>query len=126
MIDVTVEARGPVFDRRADRACAAYARAAEDHVGRAGKNRVVGRLVQVIRQPTPYYWTQVVTDRQAGDVVVHDGGMVYGPWLEGTGSRNRTTRFKGYRTFRTIAQRLRQDAAKLAVEVLGPFLERMR
>ena len=29
---------------------------------------------------------------------------VYGPWLEGTSSRNQTTRFKGYAAFRRTAQ----------------------
>ena len=29
-----------------------------------------------------------------------DSKMTYGPWLEGVGSRNQTTRFKGYSSFR--------------------------
>jgi len=34
--------------------------------------------------------------------IITDGGrVVYGPWLEGESSRNKTTRFKGYRSFRT-------------------------
>jgi hypothetical protein len=33
---------------------------------------------------------------------------VYGPWLEGVGSRNNTTRFKGYHAFRNAAQALQQ------------------
>jgi len=31
---------------------------------------------------------------------VSDGGYLYGPWLEGTSQRNKSTRFKGYGTFR--------------------------
>ncbi len=31
---------------------------------------------------------------------ISDGNVVYGPWLEGTGSRNDVTRFKGYASFR--------------------------
>ena len=31
---------------------------------------------------------------------IHDSGVIYGPWLEGVGSRNQTTRFKGYHMFR--------------------------
>lgn len=36
--------------------------------------------------------------------IITDGGVVYGPWLEGTSSRNQTTRFKGYQSFRRTAQ----------------------
>lgn len=32
--------------------------------------------------------------------VIHDSGVIYGGWLEGTSSRNKTTRFKGYGSFR--------------------------
>lgn len=38
---------------------------------------------------------------------ISDGGVIYGPWLEGTGSRNQTTRFKGYGSFRKTAQFMR-------------------
>ena len=31
---------------------------------------------------------------------IHDSDVIYGPWLEGVGSRNQTTRFKGYHMFR--------------------------
>ena len=31
---------------------------------------------------------------------IHDSNVIYGPWLEGVGSRNQTTRFKGYHMFR--------------------------
>lgn len=125
MMDLTIRVSGPAFDRRADVAADQYAQAAEDHVARATKNRVVGQLIQVIRKPTPIYWTQIRTDRAAGGTRVHDGGMVYGPWLEGTGSRNRTTRFKGYRSFRIVARQMNTRAVGLAEEVLPPFLERM-
>lgn len=34
------------------------------------------------------------------NALISDGGVLYGPWLEGTSSRNQTTRFKGYASFR--------------------------
>lgn len=58
--------------------------------------------------------------------IIHDGGVVYGPWLEGTSGRNQTTRFKGYRSFRQTAQymqglvpALSQKWAHRAVEALN-------
>ena len=44
---------------------------------------------------------------------VHDSGIVYGPWLEGVSSRNLTTKFKGYHTFRKVAQQIERKAPQL-------------
>lgn len=69
-----------------------------------------------IKHPTPYYETQIVTERAGGGLVVHDSGVIYGPWLEGTGSRNApVTRFKGYHAFR--------DAEAAVVARLGMIIE---
>ena len=35
---------------------------------------------------------------------IDDGGVLYGPWLEGISARNRVTRFKGYASFRKTRQ----------------------
>lgn len=58
--------------------------------------------------------------------VIHDNGVVYGPWLEGTSSRNQTTRFKGYTSFRKtrdkmdgMAQGLLETHIKKAVSELN-------
>lgn len=32
--------------------------------------------------------------------VIYDSGVVYGPWIEGVGTRNAASRFKGYAMFR--------------------------
>ena len=37
---------------------------------------------------------------------IHDSGVVYGPWLEGVGSRNEKSRFKGFAMFRNAKQAL--------------------
>ncbi len=45
---------------------------------------------------------------------VHDSGIVYGPWLEGVGSRNfPVTRFKGYSTFRKVRQEIERKAPNM-------------
>lgn len=45
------------------------------------------------------------------EVLITDGGMVYGSWLEGTSSRNVTTRFKGYARFRQTTDWLNSGEA---------------
>ena len=41
---------------------------------------------------------------------LHDSNVIYGPWLEGVGSRNETTRFKGYAMFRNAPEQLQREA----------------
>ena len=52
---------------------------------------------------------------------IHDSKVVYGPWLEGTGSRNATTRFKGYAAFR----RARQELERIKTGIIQRRLRRL-
>jgi len=52
---------------------------------------------------------------------IDDGGVVYGPWLEGVGTRNQTTRFKGYASFRRTAQYLQKNFRRIC----GPAVKRL-
>lgn len=58
----------------------------------------VRNLQGSIRHPTPYYWTQIASREVTSTrYEVHDHDIVYGPWLEGTGSRNAPNSiFPGY------------------------------
>jgi len=49
--------------------------------------------------------------------LITDGGCIYGPWLEGIGSRNETSRFKGYSSFRKTAQWLQEKIGDIAAKV---------
>ena len=46
--------------------------------------------------------------------IITDGGVIYGPWLEGTSSRNQSTRFKGYAMFRRTRDWLQGKAKGVA------------
>lgn len=76
-------------------------------------------LNQVLRRQTPHFrlQTKIVSNRVENNVI-------YGPWLEGTGSRNRTTRFKGYFTFRKAASRLRQRSGYVTDRAITRALRR--
>ncbi len=54
--------------------------------------------------------------------IVDDGGVIYGPWLEGTSNRNKTTRFKGYAAFRKTRDFVR---AKIIPEQARIHVRRM-
>ena len=50
-------------------------------------------------------------------------GVIYGPWLEGTGSRNYpVTRFKGYRNWRRVTQMLEKAAKPIAEKSIREHL----
>ena len=49
---------------------------------------------------TGHYRRSIHGQMSGGQGVIHDSGVVYGPWLEGVSRRNSTTRFKGYSMFR--------------------------
>ena len=124
---ITVDISGPVFDGRAEQAARDFLDQALMDVGQQGMADVHLLLDQSIRDPTPYYETQITVERAGSDVVVHDRGVVYGPWLEGVGSRNYpVTSFAGYHSFRRAFQQLDRKAQQIAEHALPPFLTRMQ
>jgi hypothetical protein len=82
-------------------------------------------LDRSIKHPTPYYETQIRMERIQSDVSVNDSGVVYGSWLEGVSSRNKTTRFKGYSSFRRAAQRVQGQIPILTDHVVDTHVRRM-
>jgi len=108
MNNVTVS--GPLFDARAEHYVREFAAEALDQVAQQGLANVGTNLDSSIRHPTPYYETQIHTERVDDNTrSVNDRGVIYGHWLEGDGSRNApVTRFKGYFSF--MRARIRLDA----------------
>ncbi|MCT2591147.1 hypothetical protein LHJ74_14730 [Streptomyces sp. N2-109] len=126
MDSMQIRVRGPVFDGRAHRAAADYAEAVEGAVAKEGLRMATARFRQVLRHPTGYYVSHVRVRETAGRHVVTDGGVVYGPWLEGVGSRNfPETRFRGYSTFRRTQALLDRRATNIAEREWSRFAGRM-
>ena len=124
-LSLSVEIRGPLFTGAATKAAREAGDAAVDRVGAYALQEVQHNLDQSIRNPTPYYETQITFDRRGHDGIVWDRGVVYGAWLEGVGSRNRSTRFKGYRSFRRAHHSTEREAKRLAEEEVKRFIPRM-
>lgn len=78
-----------------------------------------------IRRPTPYYETQVWVHPIPAGHQVDDRGVIYGPWLEGTGSRNRTTRFKGYASFRRALQSIERRVDVITAPIVDDYVTRL-
>lgn len=96
---------------------------AKIQVTRFAWQRVQANLRGGLQHPTGHYQGRVIIDRAAGDLVVTDQGAVYGPWLEGTGSRNYpVTKFRGYASFRRAARETEVAARRIVERALGQRL----
>jgi hypothetical protein len=77
-------------------------------------------------QVSRVYTMPIVVADPAVETIVTTENAMYGPWLDGSGSRNQTTRFKGYHGYRIAAQELDTEAEAIADAALQPFIERCR
>lgn len=120
-----VHQRGPLFDGRAEHALRAFPDEVEKELAQEANRRVHKELHRVLKHPTGYYESRVRAEPFASRWRVHDSRVVYGPWLEGTGSRNRTTRFKGYHHWRKVKALMERDAPRLVREMLPRLMRRL-
>lgn len=74
------------------------------------------------RNPTPYYETQVTNELFGTERVVHDRGVIYGPWLEGISPKNIGSIFKGYHAFATAARTAQSRVERTAQAVIRRWL----
>lgn len=126
MATVNVTFTGSLFQGHPDHVIDAFLDEATREVAAQGLADVHQILNAKIQHPTPYYETQVTIDQARDGWVVHDRGIVYGPWLEGVSSRNQSTRFKGYHAFRQATQQLERKAPQLAERLLPKYLGRLQ
>lgn len=118
--------KGPLTDGRAERAVEDYRQDLEKVIARRAAALVVRILKQRIKDPTPYYWNQIRALPVGGHWEVVDGNVIYGPWLEGVGSRNApVTRFKGYHAFKLAGQALDAQAGAIGGNHLRLYIPRM-
>jgi len=123
---VEVTMRGPILEGRAGPVMKDMTDAIEREVADATLAEVQSNLRSSLRNPTGRYRRAVTTKRRVDSSLVTDGGVVYGPWLEGVGRRNAATRFKGYAAFRRAKQAAETKAGKIAEHVAERYVGRLR
>lgn len=81
-----------------------------------------------LREQRPYYTTRIDRKRLAFNRwKVHDNGVIYGHWLEGTGSKNSpVTRFPGYWSMRDTKKNMKAGRSAVAERVLQAHQARGR
>lgn len=121
----TVTTSGPFFDGRADYEAEQGTQAVAKETGDEGLRMVRENLSAVIRtHPTGRYIPSVKLTGAVSNFTIGTS-IIYGAWIEGTGSRNETTRFKGYHTFRRTTQQLDAKATSIAERTIIPYVGRM-
>ena len=136
-----VRVSGPLFRGEATAIMTRYCRFLEQAIGDEGKTLIRHRLSGVYKylghsggsatantrpDNAGFYASQINTDRQVNQVAINDKDVIYGPWLEGVGSRNSpVTRFKGYHTFRVVSQELMITSTEIADRVMPIFMEEL-
>lgn len=126
-LDIDGSVRGPLTDGRAERVHDEYVQDVSRVVAQRGARLVVSLLKSSIKNPTPRYWNTIhIEPTGAGGWTVVDNNAVYGPWLEGSGSRNRARPgFPGYASFRLAGQMLDGMAGNIAENHLRLYIPRM-
>lgn len=112
---------GPVFTPAAKLLFNTLTKDIETKVAAETRRRVVTLEHAFFRHPTGYYESRTRAKPRSDYHVVTDSGVIYGPWLEGIGSRNRTTRFKGYFFWRKAYQSMIRSGA---MQVAKPMVQR--
>lgn len=116
---------GPLFDGTSLRIVADMMKAVDTAMGDAGVVLLNDQFDANFQNPTGFYASQVAAKVNTRGVTIGDGGVVYGPWLEGTGSRNQTTRFKGYQSFRKATQKLDQAAEVITNAAISNYVRQL-
>lgn len=124
-IGFDVSFRGPFFTGRP---AAVFEEMLDDalyEIGNVALERWQYHLDVNIQRPTPYYETQIIQQRRGAAEVVHDRGIIYGPWLEGTSSRNARSRFKGYASARKARDEVERQTPTVLQRVVARHLARL-
>jgi hypothetical protein len=127
-LSVKVATQGPLFTRAAADKMVKAVNSATRELVQKGEQRLAEQLRPrpagvylsvaqaqsgMTRAGKPYsnasvghYRRNISTEFKNMSAIIYDGNVVYGPWLEGIGSRNATSRFKGYGVYRQTASYL--------------------
>lgn len=123
----TVETHGPIFDGEWEPAMGDLMSDLVDELSGHALDAWRGNLNSRIRVNRGRYVSRphiTRTSRLAADL--DDSRSVYGPWLEGTGSRNApVTRFPGYHSAEDAAAEVNALAAELVAPRVEVFVREM-
>lgn len=124
---IRVATSGPLFNGVAEAELATAVEAVKRELAEYAEFQWQMNMTESFQNPSspPRYQSHVNVHPRGSDLVVDDGypgsGLLYGPWLEGVGSRNATSRFKGYFALRRAANSVSQKTAAIAAPIISAF-----
>lgn len=125
-MDYEVNVHGPMFTGVAQEHVAVMLDEILDDVGDYALYQWRMNLEDSWREPTGAYMARTNLAVREHERVTNDHGSVYGPWLEGTGSRNApVTRFKGYAAARRATVTVQRKAKQLADPYVDKWVGRI-
>jgi len=126
-ISAYVTVAGPLLEGRGPAILREFFDDATKLVAERGREEVSKRATSRPRHPTGAFARSVVVKQFGRSRAINATypGVTYGPWLEGTSTRNASTRFKGYRLFKLTRGRLRKQVAELVQGLLDRAVARL-
>jgi CRISPR/Cas system-associated endonuclease Cas3-HD len=124
-IDIDVSGSGPLLTGNERVVIGSFIQEAQEEIAAQISSHVHSILNARIRNPTPYYETQITTQRMQEDLVVHDRKIVYGPWREGISRANARSSFKGYHAFEEASTRTQPEVPRIVLAVMRRYLGRL-
>jgi hypothetical protein len=125
VIGFNVTTSGPLFDGRAARAVRDFCNEFPQRFAEDSVKDLHGRFQRVFKHPTGAYQSQVRAKRLRPGTSAITSDSPYGPWLEGAGSRNQKSQFKGYNSFGWIRFKMERTIEPVANAKFHPYLRRM-
>jgi hypothetical protein len=129
MINIRTQAvtTGPLFNGQMSRHLHMAIEEAEQEIATIGAEHLRGDLgAPPFKNPTGWYKSHITPKLMGPFWVIQDSGVVYGEWLAGTSSRNRSSRFKGYQHWRRAIAFVRRIAQPTTDKVVKRALGRGR
>ena len=124
-ITINALVSGPIADGSAQEAIRDWLDASKKDVAQAAIDLLHAYTMDKTGRATGHYQEMIRSTVLAyNDILVNDP-VVYGPWLEGSSKRNRSTRFKGYRLWRTTRQQIQKQAPDIAQARLADYADRI-
>lgn len=124
--ETTTTVSGPIFEGSFASEMHRMTLEMDQEIGDNVAEAILARLGQVLQNPTGYYESQIQAHPEGETVVVDDSGVIYGPWLEGVGTRNASSSFKGYSTFRTVYAEEQAKVPALSDSIVAKYVDRFR
>ena len=122
------EARGPIESGAIHRHVRDYQKDVARELAAESEDTWLDLLDSRLRHQRPYYTTRIAKKRLAFNRwKVHDNGVIYGHWLEGTGSRNApVTIVPGYWSMRDTKAVMKGKRSGIAERILAEHQSRGR